>query len=101
MQSLMGYMAGTTFKSHVQGVPRGQLKKLIARMANGVLEDNTQRLLLLETLRDEVLNIRSTKSAEMAARYDKKVHAKEFEVGDEILLYDATLLKQWSRKLEE
>jgi hypothetical protein len=34
-------------------------------------------------------------------RYDKKVHAQEFLEGQEVLLYDSTLLKQWSRKLEE
>ena len=37
----------------------------------------------------------------MKERYDKKVHERPFAVGDEVLVYDSTLLKQWSRKLEE
>ena len=37
----------------------------------------------------------------MKVRYDKKVHERVFEVGTEVLLYDSSLVKQWSRKLEE
>jgi hypothetical protein len=37
----------------------------------------------------------------MKARYDKKVRPLEFQEGQEVLLYDSTLLKQWSRKLDE
>ena len=37
----------------------------------------------------------------MKERYDKKTHDRDFEEGQEVLLYDSSLLKQWSRKLEE
>jgi hypothetical protein len=59
------------------------------------------RLRVLESLRDEVIRIKNLKSQEMKARYDKKVHERNFKVGDEVLLYNSSLLKQWSRKLEE
>jgi hypothetical protein len=37
----------------------------------------------------------------MRERYDKKTRPQTFQEGQEVLLYDSSLLKQWSRKLEE
>jgi hypothetical protein len=37
----------------------------------------------------------------MKERYDKKVKVHDFQVGDEVLLFNSSLLKQWSRKLDE
>ena len=37
----------------------------------------------------------------MKKRYDQKTCDISFKEGQEVLLYDMSLLKQWSRKLEE
>jgi hypothetical protein len=37
----------------------------------------------------------------MKERYDQKVHPQEFNVNQEVLLFDSTLTKQWSRKLDK
>ena len=59
------------------------------------------RLKLLESLRDEALQIKEESAVKMKNRYDKKVRPMEFDCDEEVLVYDSTLLKQWSRKLEE
>ena len=59
------------------------------------------RLYILESLRDEAINVKNLETHKMKNRYDKKVHLQEFQEGQEVLLYDSTLLKQWSRKLDE
>ena len=45
--------------------------------------------------------MKDEKARRMKERYDRKTHTAVYEEGQEVLLYDMSLLKQWSRKLEE
>ena len=102
MESLMGYTAGTASGLKHLGMKKKELKD---RM-NLVIEEVPAKLLgmrlrVLESLRDEALRVKSFCDQAMKVRYDKKVHERVFEVGTEVMLYDMSLVKQWSRKLEE
>ena len=102
MESLMGYTAGTASGLKLLGMSKKELKERIALVIKDVFEKTTElRLCVLESLRDESIRIKSLKNHQMKEHYDKKVRARNFEVGDEVLLFDSSLLKQWSRKLEE
>jgi hypothetical protein len=102
MESLMGYTAGTASGLKLLGMSKKELKERMALVVNGVPEKLTEmRLRVLESLRDESIRVKNHASQAMKNRYDKKVKARNFEVGDEVLLFDSSLLKQWSRKLEE
>src|SRR3954469_4192835 len=102
MESLMGYTAGTASGLRLLKMKKKELRIKVATVTKEVSKKMlAQRLRVVESLRDEALRIKSFKSQQIKERYDKKVHERAFEVGDEVLLYDSTLLKQWSRKLEE
>jgi hypothetical protein len=102
MESLMGYTAGTASGLKHLGMKKKELKAKVALVLGGVPDQITgMRLRVLESLRDEALRIKSLEAHKMKERYDKKVKARDFQVGDEVLLYDSSLLKQWSRKLDE
>jgi transposase InsO family protein len=102
MESLMGYTAGTASGLKYAKMSKGEVKERI-KLVKGIIPDDVtrERLRGLETLRDEAIRIKALKSLEMKRRYDKKVRENNFEVGDEVLLYNSSLKKQWSRKLEE
>ena len=56
---------------------------------------------MLESLRDEAVRVKDVKADKMKTRYDCRVRTQKFELGDLVLLFNSTLLKQWSHKLEE
>lgn len=60
-----------------------------------------ERLRILESLRDEAISIKNHAAHLMKIRYDKKVRQVEFLEGQEVLLFNAALTKQWSKKLNE
>jgi hypothetical protein len=98
----MGYTAGTASGLKHMGMSKKILSEKMALVVKGIPGDVIRlRLRIVESLRDEALRIKEMKSSEMKARYDKKVKMREFKVGDEVLLFDSSLLKQWSRKLDE
>src|SRR5215218_4047528 len=102
MESLMGYTAGTASGLKLLGMSKKELKERMSLVVGGVPGKLTEmRLRVLESLRDESIRVKNLSSQKMKNRYDKKVKARSFEVGDEVLLFDSSLLKQWSRKLEE
>lgn len=102
MESLMGYTAGTASSLKHGGMTKKELKARVKLVVDGVPEKVTgMRLRVLESLRDEAVRVKGARSQQMKVRYDKKVHERTFEVGDEVLVYDSSLLKQWSRKLDE
>lgn len=102
MESLMGFTAGTASSLKHNGMTKKEVRKRVELVVGGIPNQITgMRLRVLETLRDESIRIKSLKNQQMKERYDKNVHEREFKIGDEILLYNSGLLKQWSRKLEE
>jgi integrase-like protein len=102
MEALMGYTASTASTLRMSHTPKKELKEKLALVAEDTsAEDTTTRLHILETLRDEIQRVRTEKTERMKERYDKKTHNRDFNEGQEVLLYDMSLLKQWSRKLEE
>lgn len=102
MQSLMGYTAGTASERKIMRLTKNELRKRIALVCGGIDQDIvTSRVRLLESLRDEAVRIKDIKATKMKARYDKRVRAQKFCVGDLVLHFDSSLLKQWSRKLDE
>ena len=102
MQSLLGYDVRTTVDLHLTRTTRGRTTERL-RLVQEAIDKNTidERLCLLESLRDEAIRVRDAQASKMANRYNQRVRPKEFSIGDLVLLYDSTLLKQWSRKLEE
>jgi hypothetical protein len=64
-------------------------------------EERDDRLHQLESAREESIRVKEERAIRMKENYDRRVRGGEFEVGDEVLLYNLVLLKQWSRKLEE
>jgi transposase-like protein len=79
-----------------------ELNKRVKMVLEGIPDKITgMQLRILESLRDEAIRVKEISSEKMKNRYDKKVHDRQFAIGDEVLVYDSTLLKQWSRKLEE
>jgi len=102
MESLMGFTAGTASTLKYSKMSKKELRKKVALVTEGIPDKMTSmRLLILESLRDEAINVKNHEAHKMKERYDKKVHLKEFQEGQEVLLYDSSLLKQWSRKLDE
>jgi hypothetical protein len=102
MEKLMGYTAGTAVGLKLM---RSSKKEIRRRMTEVSTENSGEtveaRLRMLETLRDEAVRMRDDKSRLLKERYDKKVRSREFEIGEEVLAFDSSLVKQWSRKLEE
>src|SRR4051812_22935563 len=79
MESLMGYTAGTASGLKHLGMSKKTLEEKMAIVEGGVSGKTTGlRLRILESLRDEVLRIKSLKGHEMKMHYDKKVKAREF-----------------------
>jgi hypothetical protein len=102
MESLMGYTAGTASGLKLIKRSKKDLKAQVAQVSKDTSDKVTStRLRILESLRDEAISVKNHEAHRLKERYDKKVHAQEFLEGQEVLLYDSTLLKQWSRKLEE
>jgi hypothetical protein len=102
MESLMGYTAGTASGLKLLGMSKKELKEHVNLVVGEVPEKLTgMRLRVLESLRDESVCIKSLRGQQMKERYDKKVRLQEFKVGDEVLCFDSSLIKQWSRKLDE
>src|SRR3954468_1066101 len=102
MQSLMGYMAGTASAHKIIKMSKREIEKRVA-LVQGMPNDEMMRtrLLLLESLRDEVIRVKDFKALQMKERYDRRVRAQRYEVGELVLQFDSSLLKQWSRKLDE
>ena len=102
MESLMGYTAGTASGLKLMKMSKKELNERIKLVVGEIPDKITgMRLRVLESLRDESIRVKEITSKKMKERYDKRVHERPFAVGDEVLVYDSTLLKQWSRKLEE
>ena len=102
MESLMGFTAGTASTLKFSKLSKKELKKRMALVTEGIPDRMTSMsLCILESLRDEAINTKNHEAYKMKERYDKKVHLQEFDEGQEVLLYDSSLLKQWSRKLDE
>ena len=102
MESLMGYTAGMAAGLKHLGMTKKELNERMALVIGGVPEKLVgMRLRVLESLRDEALRIKSLESHKIKLCYDKKVKARDFKEGDEVLLFDSSLIKQWSCKLEE
>jgi WD40 repeat protein len=103
IETLMGYTASTSSTLHIRKLSKRGIKKrleLLTHHSQNVAPIRS-RIRLLETLRDEAIRIRDVKTTKMKERYDKKTRPQTFQEGQEVLLYDSSLLKQWSRKLEE
>lgn len=102
MESLMGFTAGTASGLKLLKMSKKELNKKMKLVVNGISDKVIgMRLRVLESLRDESIRVKEITSKKMKERYDKRVHERPFAEGDEVLVYDSTLLKQWSRKLEE
>jgi hypothetical protein len=102
MESLMGYTAGTASGLRLMKMSKKELNKHVKLVIGGVPDKIIgMRLRVLESLRDESIRVKEITSSKMKERYDKKVRERPLEVGHEVLVYDSSLLKQWSRKLEE
>ena len=102
MESLMGYTASTASSLRLMKMSKKELNQRIKMVIGDIPDKITgMRLRVLESLRDEAIRVKKITSAKMKERYDKRVRERPFAVGDEVLVYDSTLLKQWSRKLEE
>ena len=98
----MGYTVGTASTLKFSNLSKQELRKNMALVIEGIPDKMTSmRLCILESLRDEAINIKNHEAHKMKNHYDKKVHLQEFQEGQEVLLYDSSLLKQWSRKLNE
>ena len=95
LESLMGYTAETASGLALKERSKKELKECIALISEASCSDE------VKTLREESVRIRNAKVDQIKVRYDKRVHEKSFEIGDEVLLYNSALLKQWSHKLEE
>jgi hypothetical protein len=102
MEALMGYTAATASRLKFSSLSRHEIKEKLAIVSEnipaGLLE---AKMSILESLREEAICVRDHKANRMKARYDTKVRPQQFTRGQEVLLYDSTLLKQWSRKLDE
>ena len=98
----MGFTAGTASSLQLMKILRKELNQHIKMVIEGIPDKITgMHLRVLESLRDEAIRVKEITSQKMKERYDKKVREHLFAVGDEVLVYNSTLLKQWSRKLEE
>ena len=100
METLMGYTAGTASSLKHIKMTKTDLMERLALVTADESELVSSRLRLMESIRDEAVRAKDEKAAKMKERYDRRVRADEMDIGDEVLLYDSTLLKQWSRKLE-
>lgn len=102
MEALMGHTAATASRLKFGSLSRHEIKEKLAIVSEnipaGLLE---ARMSILESLREEAIRVRDHKANRMKARYDTKVRPQQYTQGQEVLLYDSTLLKQWSRKLDE
>ncbi len=102
MESLMGFTAGTASTLKFSKMSKKERRQKMALVTEGSLTKVTSmRLRTLESLRDEAINFKNYEAHRMKERYDKKVKVQELHEGQEVLLYDSALLKQWSRKLDE
>jgi hypothetical protein len=102
MESLMGFTAGTMAGRKLLKMTKKELKEKMALVTEGVTTQAIgMRLRVLESLREESIRFKDVTSRKMKERYDKKVHDVPLEVGQQVLIFDSSLLKQWSRKLEE
>ena len=102
METLMGYTASTASTLHSTHISKKELKHNVTLVSGEIPEETiASRLRILDTLRDEAIKVKAEKGARIKEQYDKKTHDWNFEEGQEVLLYDSSLLKQWSRKLEE
>jgi Integrase zinc binding domain/Integrase core domain len=101
IESLMGFSPKTASDLRFNKKSKVELKEQIAQVGEGKHKDKAERIRMVETIRDEAVRCKEQKLARMKAKYDRKVRPLEFNIGDEILLYDSTLSKQWSRKLDE
>lgn len=103
IEALMGFTVTTASTLHLGDISKKEIRRRVAYLT-GILTHRTtlvQRLLVLESLRDEAIRVKDEKARKMKERYDRKTHQTQFEEGERVLLYDMSLLKQWSRKLEE
>lgn len=103
IEVLMGYTASTSLTLRLGGLSKRNVKRRLKLLTHHTQERTPvqSRLRALDTLREEAIRVRDIKAVKMKERYDKKTRIKPFEEGQEVLLYDSSLLKQWSRKLEE
>jgi hypothetical protein len=103
MEALMGYIASTASTLRLHPPSKRELKHKSSRIVgtDPPKEATEDRLLLLETLREEAVRVRDEKNLRMKDRYDRRTRRQTFTEGQEVLLYDTSLLKQWSRKLDE
>jgi len=102
LEMLMGYTANTASSiKYIRTSKADMQEKLKAVESSSLKEALHSRLQVLESLRDEVIRIKNVNVERMKQRYDRKVRSTNLDVGTEVLLFDSTLLKQWSRKLEE
>ena len=102
MECLMGFTANTASSVKYLRLSKPEIKKRINILKKEIPQEMiANRLCVLDSLRDEAIKVKDLNAQRMKARYDKKVKPTEFSVGEEVLLFDATLLKQWSRKLDE
>jgi len=102
IETLMGYTAQTASKLKHNLISKQELSHKLASISNPNPDVTTQeRLRILETFRDEVIRVRDFNQDKIKHRYDSKIRSKAFTVGQEVLMYDSSLLKQWSRKLDE
>ena len=98
----MGFTANTASSVKYLRLSKPEIKKQINILKKEIPQEMiANRLCVLDSLRDEAIKVKDLNAQRMKARYDKKVKPTEFSVGEEVLLFDATLLKQWSRKLDE
>ena len=104
MEALMGFTAGMASSVKHLKMSKAEIREKLQLLttADSVPEGLlAARLEMLEALREEVIRVKDASALEMKKRYDQKVRIVEFEIGNKVLLFDSTLLKQWSRKLEE
>ena len=102
MEALMGFTAGTASSLKFTSMSEKEIRSRMIWVKGPLSKETTAiRLRVLESLRDEVIRVKGQKALHMKNRFDKKVREREFKEGQEVLLYDSSLLKQWSRKLEE
>ena len=91
----MGYTASTTSTLHSTHISKKELKHNVTLVSGEIPEETvTSRLRILDTLRDKAIRVKAEKNDRMKERYDKKTRDWDFEEGQEVLLYDSSLLKQ-------